>query len=388
MAVEELATLAGWGAAVIALAVAGVLRVRLIRSIVLVAEAAHELRGPLTAAGLALHGAGGDPGRLAAAELELRRAGLALDDLVGAPRGRRTTPTFQQLDVRAVAGEVVAAARPVAARYGAAVRLDVSGGSVRVCADRLRLAQALVNLVVNAAEHGAGDVVVRVAPRGAHVRIEIHDGGPGPAPATLAAALRRSCTAGMRGLTAASLGVRGHGLAIAARVAAEHGGRLFSEPVPPLTARPSLAASSLPREGAAVVLELPRDAQRAAAARPLRRSAGFIRSPRARQLDPAVPRPPRRTGGLVQPGRGTDRDASALPPRRTGGSVQSGRGTDRDVSAIPPRRTGGFVRVSRATEPGPVPKRSGPTGMRAPSGGRPTARRGSASGPPHSSGSR
>lgn len=134
MAVEQLAMSAGWAAAVIALVAAGLLRVRLIRRVALVAEAAHELRGPLTAAGLALHGAGGDPGRLAAAELELRRAGLALDDLVGAPRGRRATATLQHVDVRAVAGEVVAATRPMAARFGAMVRLEVPpwpGGCAR-----------------------------------------------------------------------------------------------------------------------------------------------------------------------------------------------------------------------------------------------------------------
>src|SRR4051794_20348513 len=191
MAAEQLAMSAGWAAAVIALVAAGLLRVRLIRRVALVAEAAHELRGPLTAAGLALHGAGGDPGRLAPAELELRRAGLALEDLVGAPRGRRATATLQHVDVRAVAGEVVAGARPMAARFGAMVRLELPPGPAGVRADRLRLAQALANLVVNAAEHGGGGVVVRVAPTAQRVRVGGHDGGPRATPPGAPAAGRR-----------------------------------------------------------------------------------------------------------------------------------------------------------------------------------------------------
>ncbi|HEX6390127.1 MAG TPA: hypothetical protein VFZ89_11780, partial [Solirubrobacteraceae bacterium] len=53
-----------------------------------IARACHELRGPLHAAGLALHGAGGSR-RVAAAREELRRAALALADLDAAPLGER-----------------------------------------------------------------------------------------------------------------------------------------------------------------------------------------------------------------------------------------------------------------------------------------------------------
>ena len=54
----------------------------------LVADAGHELRGPLCAARLGLHGLD-DAERAAAVDLELRRAALALEDLVEAGRGRR-----------------------------------------------------------------------------------------------------------------------------------------------------------------------------------------------------------------------------------------------------------------------------------------------------------
>ena len=279
MVVDELVMCADWAATVVAILVAARLRTRLVRRAALVAEAAHELRGPLTAAGLALHGAGGDPSRLAAAELELRRARLAVDDLTAAPSGRRVAAALDHMDVRAVAGEVVAAARPVAARFGATVRLELSGAAARVRADRLRLAQALANLVVNAAEHGGGDVVVRVASSAQRVRIEIRDGGPGPAPAVLAAAARRARLRGAVGLPSAARGTRGHGLAIAARVAAEHGGVL-------------LATGS-----AGVVLELPHDERRDLGSRPdmPRRAGGFVREDGAGRWRSTWSGPSRRT---------------------------------------------------------------------------------------------
>ena len=100
-----------------------------------------------------------------------------------------------------------------------------------VHADRLRLTQAVGNLVLNALEHGAGPVRVRAHATRTYARIEVRDQGPGlPAPvAELAGGLHA--------------GRRGHGLAIAARVARRHGGRLLTAPV---------------SAGACVVLELPR----------------------------------------------------------------------------------------------------------------------------------
>jgi hypothetical protein len=89
-----------------------------------------------------------------------------------------------------------------------------------VRADRLRLAQALGNLVANAAEHGGGEVLVRVAVERGRVRLEVADDGPGlPVPVADLVAARSG-----------RHGPRGHGLAIAQRIAERHGGRLLTAP--------------------------------------------------------------------------------------------------------------------------------------------------------------
>jgi signal transduction histidine kinase len=268
-----LAGLLGWAAALLLC----VLRARARRRL---ARACHEVRGPLCAARLGLGTLESDPPRLAAIDLELRRAARSLDDLAGA----RTADRRELVDLCALARAHAPAWQAVAASHGAALRLDViaeappPGGIVvplrarrpsrcpapsrgaadppilvappatAVLGDPLRLAQACANLVANAAEHGGGVVRVRVTGVGDRVRFEVADDGPGlPAPVVALAAAGRTRRSR-----------RGHGLAVAAAVAARHGGRL--------TAAPAGA-------GARVVLDLPaaapiRLARRDAAAPP------------------------------------------------------------------------------------------------------------------------
>ncbi len=242
--------LAGWTAAVAALVALALARRRLAIRLDAVAEACHELRGPLAAVTLGVE-LGGRQGRLSAArvraiELELGRAALALDDLE--TRGRGCTQGVAGLiDVGELLGDSVEAWRPSAAARGSELRMRWSGPDGFVRGDRLRLAQATGNLIANAIEHGGGDVEVsgRQGPDG--VRIEVRDAGPGLS-APVADLIgrpdprrRQPVRRGSR-LGRASRTPRGRGLGIANAIAIAHGGRLAAAPS---------------ERGATLVLELP-----------------------------------------------------------------------------------------------------------------------------------
>jgi signal transduction histidine kinase len=139
---------------------------------------------------------------------------------------------LDRVDVRLLVADCVEAWQASASAAGRTVAVGWSGAEAAVWGDRLRLAQAIGNLVANAIEHGRGPVGVEVAVREAMVRVAVCDDGPGlPAPVTeLARRPRRG------------KGARGRGLAIAADVAEAHGGALVSAPA---------------ERGARLVLELP-----------------------------------------------------------------------------------------------------------------------------------
>jgi signal transduction histidine kinase len=214
-----------WAVAAAALAMAALAWRELRRGRELVARACHELRGPLTAAHLALH-AGARPGdpsagaRLAAIELELRRAGLALDDRAAARAGRRARDRDEVVDVCELIAEQATAWRAIAPLFGCELRVGPRAPDALVRGDRVRLAQAVGNLLANALEHGTGTVEVAVRSIAGRVRIEVTDEGGGlPAPV---AELARRPRAGR--------GRRGRGLAIASDIVARHGGRIVSAP--------------------------------------------------------------------------------------------------------------------------------------------------------------
>jgi len=218
------ATLSAWAVAAAAGGVAGLAWRELRRGRELVARACHELRGPLTAAHLALQAeARGRPApgaRLAAIELELRRAGLALDDLAAARAGRRAGDRAELVDVADLLAHQAATWEAIAPVFGCELRVGATPPEALVRGDRVRLAQAVGNLLANALEHGAGRVELGARAHAGRVRIEVSDEGAGlPAPV---AELARRPRAGR--------GRRGRGLAIAADIVARHGGRLVSAP--------------------------------------------------------------------------------------------------------------------------------------------------------------
>lgn len=191
------------------------------------ARVAHEVRGPLSAAHLALHGAArrGEvaPATVAALELELRRAALALEDPEHA--------SARDVDLHALLSCQVRTWQDVAAARGATLTLVPGLGTAVVHADALRIAQATSNVLANAIEHGGGAITVRTVLIGDRLRVEVADGGPG-LPASIAELARRP---------SAGRGTRGRGLAIATSVLAHCGGRLST-----LTGDPGVAID-LPR---------------------------------------------------------------------------------------------------------------------------------------------
>jgi signal transduction histidine kinase len=172
-------------------------------------------------------GAGAWARWLAAIELEVDRARLALADLdgEGAPlvRARRVGAVAEPaelVDVPALLRCQGAGWAAAALSVGRSVTIAVHGDELIVRGDSARLAQAIGNLLANAMEHGDGAIVLSAARAGGRVRVEVTDAGRG-----LGLPVER--------LLARSGGGRerrGHGLAVAAEAAERHGGRLITAP--------------------------------------------------------------------------------------------------------------------------------------------------------------
>jgi signal transduction histidine kinase len=201
-------------------------------------RALHEVRGPLTAIGLAVAFSARD-GRLPAEraraiELELARAARALDELEALASGRwersgRATQApaglLEPVDLAELLADSVEAWRAHAERHGCRLTFRWHGRSARVWGDRVRLAQVSGNLIANAIEHGGGEVVVEgqlSGPPRPLARIVVSDRGPG-LPLPVAALARGGRGSGRRP-------GRGRGLAIATRIVAAHGGRIGAAP--------------------------------------------------------------------------------------------------------------------------------------------------------------
>jgi signal transduction histidine kinase len=202
-----MAAMAGWSLAVgLALVV-----LRLRRRLDLVAEAAHELRGPVAAFSYAVAWLRREPGGVRRAlrfeaELERMRAGLA--DLSAAREGRRAPARPRTVALERLVDGAAAGWR-AAVGIDRGVTVDWNAGRAHVQADRSRLSQALGNVLANAAEHGSGPIEVHAVRKGSRsVRVEVRDGGP-----AVRAGRRRG-----------GAFARGHGLAIARRAIREAGG--------------------------------------------------------------------------------------------------------------------------------------------------------------------
>ena len=167
--------LVGWAFGLAWMAGALALRSRLER----VARAEHELRGPATVLCMACERLRRDPaaqGHADGLETELARLRAGLADLTAARTGRRRRPWREPVDLEPLARSAVAGWRHALEASGRAGRVEWRAGAPRVVADRGRLAQALGNLVANAAEHGSGPVELRSRRTPGGVRVEVRNG--------------------------------------------------------------------------------------------------------------------------------------------------------------------------------------------------------------------
>jgi heavy metal sensor kinase len=196
-----------------------------------VADASHELRTPLallkTELALALK-----PGRSAtelrsaiesAAEATDRLSRIA-DDLLLLARAERGGLRLKTEEV-----DVMDVLENVAGRFRADREISVAPGEpLVVSADRLRLEQALTNLVDNALRHGEGPVTMSALREDGTAALHVVDEGPGFGHDFLPQAFERF-TRGAEGREGEGSGL---GLAIVATIARAHQGSARAENTP------------------------------------------------------------------------------------------------------------------------------------------------------------
>lgn len=177
-------------------------------------EALHELRRPLQA--IALAGGAGSPPVL---ESSVRLAAAALERLDHEVNGGALRRPAEDVEVRPLLEAAVRRWRARASIGGGSLSLRWRAGRAVVIGDRVELAQALDNLLVNAIEHGGPAISVDARPHKGSVRIVIADSGRASRPAE-----RRDTPADVISRLSGRRR-RGHGLTVVRQVAAAHAGR-------------------------------------------------------------------------------------------------------------------------------------------------------------------
>jgi len=199
-------------------------------------DAAHELRTPLTMLSGELELAGTrprSPGELEAtfqsARTQTARLVALANDLLILARSadgrlalrRERLAVQSMLDAAALRAGTRAGDRPIAIAPEAG-----KAGSIDV--DRLRIEQALDNLIANALEHGEGRVLIGASREPEALLLTVDDDGAGLDPAVAQRAFDRFA----RGDAARAGSGTGLGLAIVRTIATAHGGSAGLEPRP------------------------------------------------------------------------------------------------------------------------------------------------------------
>jgi heavy metal sensor kinase len=192
-----------------------------------VADASHELRTPLALLKTELDVALRQPRSAEELEASLRSAAHEADRLTQLAEDLLILARADQgrLPVRPEPMRATDLFRTVKDRFAtraaeAGREISVAAGDVELAADRLRLEQALANLVDNALRHGGGAISLQTSESNGLVELHVLDEGPGFDPAFLERAFDRFARPDASRAEEGS----GLGLAIAAMIARAHGG--------------------------------------------------------------------------------------------------------------------------------------------------------------------
>jgi two-component system, OmpR family, sensor kinase len=162
-------------------------------------DASHELRTPLamhkTELELALRYAKTPEemrAAIASAVVEVDRLAQLAEDLLVLARSAegKLALDLRRVGVAELLGDVRERFSARMAESGRSLVIEPANG-LTVEGDRLRLEQALTNLVENAIEHGGGEVTVRASEANGEVAIHVEDRGPGFAPEFIGRAFER-----------------------------------------------------------------------------------------------------------------------------------------------------------------------------------------------------
>jgi signal transduction histidine kinase len=201
-----------------------------------VADASHELRTPLSLLKAELELALRRPRTSQELLAAVGSAAEETDRLVRLAEGLLLVARSDQAELRLerepfdlafVARETAERFAPWAESTDRRIAADVAEGTV-VDADRLRLEQAIGNLVDNALRHGAGTVTISASAADGSLVIHVADEGAGFEPGFAAHAFERFSRAD----EARSAGGSGLGLAIVDAIARAHGGEAGIAPAP------------------------------------------------------------------------------------------------------------------------------------------------------------